>query len=322
MMNSINDINTKVTKLFNNPNINFFIIMMLILIISCYTLINTSLKYAISSFVSNPIIILFGLISVILIGYYNINIAVLVLLLLFIILYSTTIFNNENGSRNGYSNTTNNSSTIEGFINDYENDDDDNDDDNDDDDNDDNDDDDNDSESDDDQDDDIYKSLNKNNQSEYKKKEEEEAKTDETVKKIKDTILGTMTNIKNVGDNEYKKSLLENKKIQYLNEKKNNKINNRNNRNNNNNNSNNSNSKQNFTNTGGSSKKENFQTVKTRKFDPSKEEDTNFLITKEVLQDMITRIDYNYESSTYLKKYLKHRVTEIVELNKLLEDDD
>ena len=37
---------------------------------------------------------------------------------------------------------------------------------------------------------------------------------------------------------------------------------------------------------------------------------------------MITRIDYNYESSTYLKKYLKHRVTEIVELNKLLEDDD
>ena len=114
-MNSITDINTKITKLFNNPNINFFIIMMLILIISCYTLINTSFKYAISSFVSNPIIILFTLILVVLLGYYNINIAVLVLLLLFISLYGTSIFNNgsNNGTNNGYHNNNN----IEGFIN-------------------------------------------------------------------------------------------------------------------------------------------------------------------------------------------------------------
>ena len=119
-----------------------------------------------------------------------------------------------------------------------------------------------------------------------------------------------MTNIKNAGDNEYKQKLLENKQIQYLNAKKNNKNTIRNN------------SKQNFTDTGDKLKKENFQTVTKRKFDPSKEEDTNFLITKEVLQDMITRIDYNYETSSYLKKYLKHRITEIVELNKLLEDDD
>ena len=122
-----------------------------------------------------------------------------------------------------------------------------------------------------------------------------------------------MNNFKKVGDNEYQKSLNENRQIQYLNEKKQNSNSNKN-----------SNKKQNFTNTNskGNSKKENFQTIKTRKFDPNKEEDTNFLITKEVLQDMITRIDYNYESSKYLKKYLKHRVEEIVELNKLLEDND
>jgi hypothetical protein len=100
-MTPFTSIHNKLHKVFNNPNINFFIIMNLVLLISCYTFINTPLKYAISSFVSNPIIILIGLILVILIGYYNINIAVLVLLLLFIILYSTTIFNNKNASING-----------------------------------------------------------------------------------------------------------------------------------------------------------------------------------------------------------------------------
>ena len=37
---------------------------------------------------------------------------------------------------------------------------------------------------------------------------------------------------------------------------------------------------------------------------------------------MINRIDYNFESSKYLKKYLKHRIEEMVDLNKLLDDDD
>ena len=62
--------------------------------------------------------------------------------------------------------------------------------------------------------------------------------------------------------------------------------------------------------------------LKERDFDPSNEEDTNFLITKEILQDMINRIDYNFESNEYLKQYLKHRLEEIVEINKLLDDSD
>ena len=35
---------------------------------------------------------------------------------------------------------------------------------------------------------------------------------------------------------------------------------------------------------------------------------------------MINRIDYNFESNEYLKQYLKHRIEEIVELNKLVDD--
>ena len=277
MMNSINTINYKVTKLFQNPNINFFIIMLLILLISCYTFINMSLKYMIASFVSNPIVILFILIFVILIGFYNINIAVLVLLLLFIILYGTTIFNNKNSNK------------IEGFTNNsnYEDDSD------------------NDSDSDSDDENDYNKEKFLNTTT------NDESKSDETVSKIKDALLGNMHKIKDNGESEYQKSLLENKQIQYRNEKKINKQKKRNNKSNNNS-SNNSNN----------SKKENFQTINTRAFDPSKEEDTNFLITKEILQDMINRIDYNFESSKYLKKYLKHRVEEIVDLNKLLDDDD
>jgi len=72
---------------------------------------------------------------------------------------------------------------------------------------------------------------------------------------------------------------------------------------------------------GSNGSKEDFQTIKHRVFDPSNEEDTNLLITKEILQDMHNRIEFNYENNKYLKKYIKHRVEEIVELNKLLDDE-
>ena len=67
--------------------------------------------------------------------------------------------------------------------------------------------------------------------------------------------------------------------------------------------------------------RQNFQTIKYRTFDPSSEEDTNLLITKEILQDVTNRIEYNYENNNYLKKYIKHRVEEIVDINKLLDDE-
>ena len=36
---------------------------------------------------------------------------------------------------------------------------------------------------------------------------------------------------------------------------------------------------------------------------------------------MTNRIEFNYESNKYLKKYIKHRVEEIVDMNKLLDDE-
>ena len=305
MMNSITNINYKITKIFQNPNINFFIIMLLILLISCYTFINMSLKYMIVSFVSNPIVILFILIFVILIGFYNINIAVLVLLLLFIILYGTTIFNNDNGNGNGNGNNNiinnKNLNKIEGFTDDSNDSDDDGDGDDH-------------NSSDDDSDDDNYGSDNEADRQKFLKtirQEQNDAEKDETIANIKNTIFGTMNSLRDSSENAYQKSLLENKNIQYRNERKINKQKQKNINNSNSSKSRNSNSK-----------KENFQTISTRAFDPNKEEDTNFLITKEILQDMINRVDYNFESSKYLKKYLKHRIEEIVEINKLLDDDD
>ena len=117
-MTSLNNINNKVSKMFNNPNINFFIIMNLVLLISCYTFINTPLKNTISSFIANPIIILFSLILIIMIGYHNINIAILSLLLLFIILFGSSLFTKQNINNNSNNNIINNKVNIEGFTDD------------------------------------------------------------------------------------------------------------------------------------------------------------------------------------------------------------
>ena len=303
-INSLDDIHNKIKKLFNNPNINFFIIMCLILLISCYTVINTHLRFSISSYVSNPVIILFGLIIVIITGFYNINIAVLILLLLFIMLFGASIFNNKSkkNKKNKKNNNNNNNNNIENFTDDTTN-------------NDLNDDESDDDESDDDKTDDnkLHEKFNNTNtiKSKIDLKEEENKKTDEKISNVKNVILGTLNKYKETSDNEYKKGLLENKQIILNSEKKIN--NNYSIKSAKNNSHSNSNKK---------SSKENFKTVDKRKFDPSNEEDTNLLITKEILTDMINRTEYNYESTKYLKKYLKHRIEEIVEMNKLLEDDD
>jgi len=309
MINTISNINTKINKVFQNPNINFFIIMNLILLISCYTFINTPLKTAISSFVSNPLIILFSLILIIIVGYHNINIAILSLLLLFVVLFGSTLFNKNNTNYK-------NNNTLEGFTvtttkatqdeedesdeteeeqeqdKEYETD-----------------------EEDQNQDDKSIKLEKSEKDFEKKTKEDKTKSRENTINSIKDVLLGSFNKIKNGAENEYQKGLVENKKMIYENEKKNN-----------NQTVKNVNSKKKFKNinknSNNKSSKEEFQTIDTRSFDPSSEEDTNLLITKEVLQDMINRIDYKFETNIYLKKYLKHRIEEIVELNKLLDEDE
>ena len=285
-INSFDDLHSKVKKIFNNPNINFFIIMCLIFLISCYTVINTPLRFAISSFISNPVIILFGLIIVILVGFYNINIATLILLLLFIMLFGASIFNRKTGKNN---NNSNNNNSIENFTDDTTSEDDDDD-------------------EDDEEDDEITKLKSK-----LLLKEEYDNQTEDKISSIKNVILGTVNKYKENSENELKLGMLENQKIILNNEQKINKSNFSNISNN---------SKRNNSNTNKKSSKEDFKTVEPRKFNPGKEEDTNLLITKEILTDMINRIEYNFESTKYLKKYIKHRIEEIVEMNKLLEDDD
>ena len=297
-MTPFTSIHNKLHKVFNNPNINFFIIMNLVLLISCYTFINTTLKNSITSFISNPIIILFILIVTIFIGYYNINISILIVLLLFIILYgSTQLINNNNNNNNNKNNkNNNNNNTMEGFTDNTDNTN-------------------NDEDEDEDEDNDndtsntITKDTIEKNVKKYKRKTREDNKKsrEESINKFKNILLGSFNKIKNSADNEYNQGILENKQMMYENEKQKNNKNKK------------STSK---TNVSKKNQKEDFKTIKERNFDPSNEEDTNFLITKEILQDMINRIDYNFESNTYLKKYLKHRVEEIVDINKLLEDSD
>lgn len=286
-MSSLLDLNNRISKLFRNPNINFFIIMNIILLITCYSFISTPIKNTISILISNPIVILFSIICIVIIGFFDINIAVLLLILFFLALFAIQNTNEFDDSAN-----------IERFT----------------------------SESTNSEDDEPISRINNN----LKAKAENDKKIDERVNSIKNVVLSTINKFRNTNDSDYKKAILENKKMMYNEEKINNKARN---------NNTNTNKRDNFDNvkplstTQGKAKStkakynkagkqsEEFQTVQPRTFDPSNEEDTNLLITKEILQDMSNRIEYNYESNKYLKKYIKHRVEEIVDLNKLIEDE-
>ncbi len=286
-MSSLLDLNNRISKLFRNPNINFFIIMNIILLITCYSFISTPIKNTISILISNPIVILFSIICIVIIGFFDINIAVLLLILFFLALFAIQNTNEFDDSAN-----------IERFT----------------------------SESTNSEDDEPISRINNN----LKAKAENDKKIDERVNSIKNVVLSTINKFRNNNDSDYKKAILENKKMMYNEEKINNKARN---------NNTNTNKRDNFDNvkplstTQGKAKStkakynkagkqsEEFQTVQPRTFDPSNEEDTNLLITKEILQDMSNRIEYNYESNKYLKKYIKHRVEEIVDLNKLIEDE-
>jgi hypothetical protein len=261
--------------------------MNIILLITCYSFISTPIKNTISILISNPIVILFSIICIVIIGFFDINIAVLLLILFFLALFAIQNTNEFDDSAN-----------IERFT----------------------------SESTNSEDDEPISRINNN----LKAKAENDKKIDERVNSIKNVVLSTINKFRNTNDSDYKKAILENKKMMYNEEKINNKARN---------NNTNTNKRDNFDNvkplstTQGKAKStkakynkagkqsEEFQTVQPRTFDPSNEEDTNLLITKEILQDMTNRIEYNYESNKYLKKYIKHRVEEIVDLNKLIEDE-
>lgn len=295
-------LNNRITKTFKNPNITFFIIMVLILFISCYTFISEPIKNTISYIVSNPIMIVIIIAAILFIAQFNMIIALLSLVLLFISLYSFGAGNNL------YS-----SPQIERFTSNQDSD---------------NPDDDSDEP---DLDGIIELPTKRESTSRLEKnlniKKANDDEMDSKVRSIKDTILGTINKYRENNDDDYKRAILENKRKMYQSER--NRNSNKNNSGNGNDNGS-GNGKEKFGNTSGGSRKldkagnskgkERFQTIEPRKFDPSNEEDTNLLITKEILEDMNNRIQYNYENNKYLKKYIKHRVEEIIDVNKLTED--
>jgi len=268
----------KLNKIMQNPNITFFIIMLLVLLISCYGFISNPIKNTLAYILSNPIVILFSICTIIIIAYFNITIGALTLILLFLCIYgSNANFTNQTTGNNGISNG-------------------------------------------------IREHFSEK-PSKLDKIKEDEKKVNDQVKSIKDTILTTFNKFKDVGSSDYKQALLDNKKKLFESEK-----------NNNSKKTSSKTQKDTFEDTGNThdtdkthnnaktktkstNKKEKFQTIDRRTFDPTNEEDTNLQITKEILQDMINRIEYDYETSKYLRKYIKHRIEEIIEVNKLTDDE-
>ena len=58
-----------------------------------------------------------------------------------------------------------------------------------------------------------------------------------------------------------------------------------------------------------------------RKFDPTNEEDSNLLLTMEACAEIQDRIKYNYENKEYLKRYIRDKLEEIIELLQLINDE-
>ena len=70
------------------------------------------------------------------------------------------------------------------------------------------------------------------------------------------------------------------------------------------------------TNNGKTSSKE----ILKRKFDPTNEEDSNLLLTMEACAEINDRIKYNYENKEYLKRYIRDKLEEIIELLNLIDE--
>ena len=297
LQNTSTRISNRISKLFKNQQINFFIIMFLILLITCYSLLSNTLKYTVSMLLSNPAVIVICMIIILAIGYFDIGIASLMLVLFFILLFgSANTYTSLGTDIEGFKTTTSDGDNIDipeqtDDINHHIS--------------------------------KISKTLTKS-QNNLKKKEEKDKKLDERVNNIKDVVLGTINKIRNSNNDDYKNALLENKQAMLAEEYDNNtRV-----RGDSGGDSENK-GKEDFkdTNTRNQSEKrrksgkERFQTVEIRALDPSNEDDTNLLITKEILHDMLNRIEYNYESNKYLRKYIKHRVEEIIDINKLTDDE-
>jgi MFS superfamily sulfate permease-like transporter len=58
----------------------------------------------------------------------------------------------------------------------------------------------------------------------------------------------------------------------------------------------------------------NARSIQQRKFNPANQEDVNLLTSMEIFDDIRDRIKYNYEDKKYLKRYIKEKLEEIVDM--------
>jgi hypothetical protein len=63
------------------------------------------------------------------------------------------------------------------------------------------------------------------------------------------------------------------------------------------------------------------KTIKKRTFDFTNKEDKSLVYTREVLKEVVNRINYEYEDKDYLKKYIGSKFEEIIDLLGLLDDE-
>jgi ribosomal protein S18 len=67
---------------------------------------------------------------------------------------------------------------------------------------------------------------------------------------------------------------------------------------------------------------DNARAIQQRKFNPASQLDMNLLETMEICEDIRDRIKYNYEDTKYLKRYIKEKLEEVVDLLDLVSDDN
>ena len=280
-------------RILNNTNINFFILLNIALFIGCYNLLNKNIQHSILSIISYPIVTFILLSIALFISYYNTMLGILLIILLFAIIYP--IHNNNDNNNNDNDNNDNNNveqskeqiNINEGFISGDE-----------------------------------YEMRKKEKRKEKEKKEREERKIKNFLPEIKNNFKNLYEELEQEYENDLKEGIKENLQ-DILEEEKNYNKKNRSNRKY-------KGKKENFDNTDSfeneKNKKnrriENYKTIAKRKFNPNDETDANLLISKEIFKDLLNRITYEYESNELLKKYIEHRLEEIIDLNKFINSDN
>ena len=257
-------------RIFNNPKLNFFIIANLVLFIGCYNLLNNDVKNGISTFISYPIVLFFAVSICLFVGHYNMMLAIILIVALFIILYPSLEPKEEDSVREGFSGART-----------------------------------------------SYSQRKEERNKAKAVQERRQNRNNETFKDVKNNFSSIYEEMKGEYEDDIKQGMKENLRDILGTKKKENMKNIKKERN-----------KENFDDDIETNyiirnrKREQFRTVKKRKFNPNDEDDANFLICKEILKDLLNRLTYEYESKDYLKKYVEHRIEEMVDLFHFADDEN